>query len=105
MADANTELNQRAIQIANDLLTLDVEVPTQIRAAEAHVADLKARLAASQLAHERSLSFSPTVEGQLQCPVCWVKSAVHSPLSPRNGLDHDDPYFCKVCGTEFSFEG
>ena len=104
MADANTELKQIAIQVVNELQGRDLPLRKEIGDAKLHIAELEARLQASGVARERSLDFSPTLGGHLQCPQCWVRQSNHVSLRPINSPNSDDYYVCPSCNTEFVFE-
>jgi len=83
MTNANTELRQLAIQIANDLEGRNLHLHKEIEDAALKITELKLTLEASSLARQRSLDFSPTLGSDFQCPECWVRSGIKSMLIPK----------------------
>lgn len=102
MTNANTELRQIAIQIANDLEGRNLHLHKEIKDAELKVAELKLTLEASSMARQRSRDFSPALGSDFQRPECWVRSGIKSMLIPRNSPDENDLFACKTCGADFS---
>lgn len=103
MTDANIELKQMAIQIANELQGRDLPLRKEISDAELHITVLKARLEASGVARQRSLDFQPTLGGNLQCPSCWVRQTNHVSLRTIPSPNSDDYFVCPSCNEEFVF--
>ena len=103
MTNANTELRQMAIQIANDLDGRNLHLGKEIQNAELHVAELKLELEASRMARQRSRDFSPALGSDFRCPECWVRRGIETTLIPRDSPDEIDIYVCKTCSFEFSF--
>lgn len=52
-------------------------------------------------AHVRAMTFQPRVNYKPQCPRCWVRNEVKSPLTSIPGTDDYDMLRCGVCGGEF----
>ena len=103
MADANTELKQMAIQIANDLEGANLHLQQEIDEAELHIKQLKLQLESSRSARQRSLNFSPTLGRDFQCPDCWVSRNIKSSLMPIPSEDQSDKFVCNTCNEEFVF--
>lgn len=103
MADAKTELKQIAIQVANDLEGQSLGLQKEIQHAELHITKLKLQLEASRAARKRSLNFSPSIGGELQCPECFVSRDHKSSLRPVPSRDGNDRFVCNTCGEEFVF--
>ena len=103
MPDANTELKQEAITVANELQGRDLELRRELRDAKLQVADLESRLEISGVARERSLDFQPTLGGHLQCPHCWVRQSAAVSLRPIDSPNEDDYFVCPSCNREFVF--
>ena len=103
MADANTELKQIAIQIANELQGRNLHLHKEIQDAELHVAELKLQSESSSAARQRSLDFSPSLRGELQCPECFVRRDIKVSLRPVPSPDSNDIFACKTCGEQFVF--
>lgn len=103
MADANTELKQMAITVANELQGRDLELRREVRDAKLHVADLESRLEISGVARERSLNFEPTLGDHLQCPDCWVRQSTAVSLRPIDSPNADDYFVCPSCNRKFVF--
>lgn len=84
--------NARASRIQGEL--------TQI---EAKKAAIEAELKAMRSSRERILNFQPQVNGDFQCPTCWVQHENRSVLSPIGGATTlEDLWRCHVCGFEMS---
>ena len=57
----------------------------------------------SELCSERVSSFTPEIDGNLQCPRCWVTKETRTALTPKQGDEHKDVFQCGVC--QFSMSG
>ena len=104
MADANTELKEIAVQVANELQSRELSLRKQICDAQLHIAQLEAQLQASSVARDRSFNFAPTLDGNFQCPHCWVRQGNRNSLRPINSPNSNDYYVCPSCNTEFVIE-
>lgn len=103
MTDANTELKQIAIRIANGLEGHTLGIKKKLKLAELRVEELKLKLKESTMARQRSIDFSPTVGKDLPCPACFVRGDIKSTLIPRNSPTDTDIYACDTCTYEFRF--
>lgn len=103
MADANTELIQEAIRVANEIQGRDLELRRKIHDAKLHVAELESQLEISGAARERSLNFKPTRGVDLQCPQCWVRQSKAVSLRPIDSPNADDYFVCPSCNRQFVF--
>jgi hypothetical protein len=104
MADPNTELKQTAIQVANDIQGHQLALKRELQELEARIAEINNSLESGSLARERSSNFTSQVEGEYQCPVCWVQSEQKAGLRPVSNPDsNDDIFSCRGCGREFVF--
>ena len=62
--------------------------------------NLEDKLHHANLAHNRFLSFQPTIDGKLQCPECWIRKGVHSNLSAVDSDRWEDRFLCRTCHWE-----
>ncbi|MDP3650191.1 MAG: hypothetical protein Q8R67_00785 [Rhodoferax sp.] len=104
MADANTELKQLAIRVANAIQGRQLAAKKELQEIEAKAFEIKAMLESGNFARERSCNFVPSVSGEYQCPVCWVEREQKSNLrSVSNPDSQDDNFTCPECGIDFAF--
>ena len=104
MADANTELKQMAVQIANELEGRNLALKRELIELESKYAEKKAEIEAIGFPHERARDFIPSLGGDYLCPACWVHSQRQSRLRPVDNPDsQDDIFTCRECGNDFVF--
>lgn len=102
MADTNTELKQKAVQVANDLEGRNLALKREIQEIELRLAERKAALELGGFPLERARDFVPSLGGEYQCPVCWVSRQRQSRLRPIDNPDsQDDIFACRECGSDF----
>jgi hypothetical protein len=65
-------------------------------------ADIEGRIHAARLAHERLASFQPEIDGNLQCPRCWIEHARQSPLAAIPCTESEESFRCHVCNLGLS---
>ena len=105
MVSAATDLKQEAVQIANDIKRNALALEPERLELEVRVRAINAISDNASLSIERARNFIPLVEGDRQCPSCWVRNEQKSGLRPVNSPDnHRDIFVCNTCGFEFSAE-
>ena len=97
------QLAQEAIEIANRLKARASALKPELLEIETRKAEIEAQLHAANLCHKRLSHFRPEIDGDFQCPSCWVRNEQPSPLIPTSSPDSDDHFRCRTCHAEFSF--
>ena len=57
-----------------------------------------AQLESAHLCHQRVRNFRPLINGNLQCPGCWIRNETERALTPISSQMKDDWFRCGVCG-------
>ena len=96
----------QVMQIATEIVD---ELQTRARALQPELENIKARKReietlsqAANLSLKRLSSFRPEIDGNLQCPRCWVHHEVGTSMLPVPGTDTEDFFKCHVCHFKFS---
>lgn len=103
MPDVKTQLTQEAICIANGFSEKKRGLDKQKLDLQTQLAVVKAQFEATDLAIDRLNSFRVTIDGEYQCPRCWIAQGVSAPLIPQPSDTSQDWFKCRVCHHEFSF--
>ncbi len=74
--------------------------------AEAKLITAKADAAikSADSAMDRLGRFDPIIDGDYQCPHCWIANETHSLLKPIPSDTRIDQFRCETCGCEISDE-
>ncbi len=56
------------------------------------------------LAQVRFVGFTPREGPNYQCPLCWMRDEVRSPLDPIPTGTRDDAFGCDRCGSDYLVE-
>jgi hypothetical protein len=92
-------LGEDASAIAEQVRQTKTELNRRISELEVQLASLRASLSLAAEAERRSENFGPTLEGNYQCPQCWVRDGNSTSLKPTSGANPDRDYFdCSKCG-------
>jgi hypothetical protein len=65
-------------------------------------ADIEARIHAAHLAHGRLATFQAEIDGNLQCPRCWIEHAREAPLAAIPSTEGDESFRCHTCNLGLS---
>jgi hypothetical protein len=52
-------------------------------------------------ARRRLVSFRTRLDDRYQCPGCWMRNEVASPLDAVPGTEREDKMRCRGCGAEY----
>ena len=92
-------LKQDASAIAEQIRQTKTELNRRISELEVQLGSLRVSLSSATEAERRSGDFAPTLEGNYQCPQCWVQDGLSTSLKPTSGANPDSDYFdCSKCG-------
>src|SRR5262249_47081075 len=97
-----TELQHIAIGVAKEVQRRWADVQQELRGMQARMAQMQTELQTAKLASQRALNFEFKVDGQYQCPRCWVLDGVKSNIPPIPGGDRDDRFVCRTCFCEIA---
>lgn len=67
----------------------------------AAAADLAAVARNDAGVRRRLISFRTRLDNEYQCPGCWMRNEVASPLNAVPGTEREDKMRCRECGAEF----
>jgi hypothetical protein len=95
------ELKQEAISIANDLKQEYLEDDKELASLKAKIATLEARVSARPDPYVRAKEYVGAAD---ECPYCWVRRGIASPLKPVGGGTTTLDFFrCRECGYQKDF--
>ncbi len=101
MTDVETKyLSQVAIMVASDILQSAKALESELRKIEGRKAQIEAQLEAAHLCSKRLSSFKPEIQGDLQCPRCFISREARSTLRPIPGTSTADFFRCGSCEYE-----
>jgi DNA-directed RNA polymerase subunit RPC12/RpoP len=66
-------------------------------ALEERLAERKAARELARTAAMRGDQFAPELDGNYQCPICWVSNGIHADLTPIQSDTTDDLFRCENC--------
>lgn len=93
------DLKQDALQLGSSFKRQELQLQQEKQRLELQIADAQASADAAHIAAERSLQFEPLIDGDAQCPRCWVSGGLSSHLYPIP-VEGPDDYFRCQCGYE-----
>jgi hypothetical protein len=102
MSDFATVLAQEAMRGSNEFQGRRLGLEKELDAAKLRVIEVEASLHETRLAIERVYDFKPTLGGEFQCPICWIRSGVRAPIIPQSSETDADHFRCRE-GHEYSF--
>jgi len=95
-------LRAHADATADRLKAKQSRLQIQLLELESRKADLEAQMRSADKAPERVLSFTPQIDGEYQCPRCWVEHELRSRLKPIPGDTAPGVFRCQACRLEFN---
>jgi len=96
-------LSQLAHQLADEARVRADYYKEQLRLLQARQAEIQTSLAAANLSRRRVAKFQTEVNGNFQCPRCWINQAMRSSLDPVAGSSVI--FRCNECDFEISAFG
>ena len=92
------QLAEEAQQIASQLQGAARALDREKAELEARLGEIEAKGKTARLVPQRLLDFQPTLNGDFQCPMCWVRDSRHSNLFPvGGGTKTKDLWRCHIC--------
>jgi hypothetical protein len=101
--DFRTSLKQQAIEIANDAQQGTFPLKKELAKLKERKLTLEVQIEAAGFTHQRAIDFRSQIDGDYQCPSCWVLHERRTALTPVAGGD-EDRFECRVCHFETSFD-
>src|SRR5262249_21313423 len=98
-------LSQLAHQLAEEARVRAEHYKEQLRLLQARQAEIQTSLAAANLSRRRLAKFQADVNGNFQCPRCWINQAMRSRLDPVPGSSGGLIFRCSECDFEISTSG
>jgi Zn finger protein HypA/HybF involved in hydrogenase expression len=95
-------LVEAAYEIADGQAARISSVRKEIGDLEARLAMKRALLAELETSQERVSTYRPVVDGDAQCPRCWIKNGRAKRMTPLPSDGEDDRFRCPDCGQEVS---
>ena len=103
--NAQTHIQAIATQIAGNARDRASTLESELAAIEARKPEIQAQLRTARLAAKRLADFQVKVEGQYQCPNCWIEHGTKAMLKPiGSGADSESAFCCQSCGLQISIE-
>ena len=96
------ELKRLASEIARDVEAQKPSLEAELAKIEAQKTAVEAKLRAASLGPERTYNFQPEIDGQLQCPRCFIAGELQSPLFPIPSQTKEDNFSCRTCHFKFT---
>lgn len=87
---------------ADRLKAKQARLRIQLSELESRKAHLEAQMRSADKAPERVLSFTPRIDGEYQCPRCWVEHELRSRLRPFPGDTSAEKFRCTACLLELN---
>lgn len=94
VAPTTTQLRQFALEIANDILERALKRKPELQEIKMRQAQIEAQLESAHLCHQRARNFRPEIDGNLQCPGCWIRNEAEVALTPIPSDTKDDRFRC-----------
>jgi hypothetical protein len=99
---SHNELRQKAEELAADFANEASHLERERARLQRELAGIETRIETAHQGRHRVDNFSPVVDGQQQCPICWVRDERASALEPiGGGTDAVDLFRCRECRNEF----
>jgi hypothetical protein len=98
-------LSRLAYQLADEARVRADYYKEQLRLLQARQAEIQTSLAAAKLSRRRLAKFQAEVNGNFQCPRCWINQAMRSSLDPVPGMSGGVIFRCNECDFEISTSG
>ena len=92
-----TQLKQSALEIANDILERALRFKPELQEIEMRKAQIEAQLESAHFCHQRARNFRPQIDGNFQCPGCWIRNEAEVALTPIPSDTKDDLFRCGRC--------
>jgi len=92
------QLQQVALQMANEILEQAVNLKPELQEIKLRQAQIEAQLESAHLCHQRIRNFRSEIDGNLQCPGCWIHNETEVALTPISSDAKDDLFRCGRCG-------
>ena len=99
-----TQLSQMSLQIANEILERALQLKPELQKIKLRQVQIEAQLESAQLCHQRARNFRALIDGNLQCPGCWIRSETERALTPIGSETKDDFFRCGTCGEVIRIE-
>ena len=100
MATRAEILLKEALRIANELKQNALALKPELQGIEDRKSEIELALHSADVCHDRLRSFTPFIDGDLQCPLCWIRDSQNVSLINVTGGVDTDIYECKTCGYE-----
>ena len=97
------DLRDEALRVAREIQDGAQGLQHELSKIETRKLQIEAMVRASSFARERLANFVPEIGGIFQCPSCWVRDELHSPLKPfGRGMATEEYFKCGHCSHEFT---
>ena len=103
-ATPKIQLTQVALQISNDIQERTLKLKNELAEMEQRKLLIEAHLSSAQAVRERSRNFRPEIDGDFQCPSCWVRNETEVSLATIPSDTKDDLFRCGRCGLEVEIQ-
>ena len=99
------DLAQEAIRIVTDMQQGIGQLKAEIAQLEDRKSQIQSQLVAAVVCRERLSRFQPEIGGVFQCPSCWIRNELRSPLKAiGGGTNAEDFLQCSVCRQEITID-
>jgi hypothetical protein len=93
-------LSDLATEIADEMQQRRSVLEAELLKLESRKREIDADIRATDLGRERLSHFQVSINGEYQCPNCWVRHEIKSPLTAVPSDTKDDFFRCDRCGCE-----
>jgi hypothetical protein len=94
------QLSDLAAEIAEEMQQRRSALESELLKLETRKREIDAELRVTELGRERLSHFQVNINGNYQCPNCWVRHEIQSTLTPVPSDTKDDFFRCARCGCE-----
>jgi hypothetical protein len=97
------QLAQKALEIANSATERARSLEVERLQLETRLRAIQATIDSTKLCRERAREFRPEIDGNFQCPRCWVLHETEVSLVPIPSVSND-LFRCARCGEYWVLE-
>jgi hypothetical protein len=94
------QLSDLATEVAEEMQQRRSVLNAELLKLETRKQEIEAELRETNLGRERLSHFQVNIGGEYQCPNCWVRHELRSPLTAIPSDTKDDFFRCDKCGCE-----
>ncbi len=97
--ETKNKITKEAESLVKTLNEYALTLKPELGDIEKRKSEIESILDSANLAQDRLLNFNPTINGDFQCPFCWIHNGKQTPIVPYSSdSDNIDIFRCRTCG-------